>query len=266
MNAPFPHHIAFDFPPVRELFLPDPHHTIVDIDLAGADAQVVAWRANDPILKDAFLRREKIHVKNGIDIFGRDKMYATSNSGKSEPYYTRTKKGVHSTNYGATQAAKRCGMTEAAYRDFQKKWFLLHPWIKEWHEKVDFELQKTRTISNTFRYRITFFDRPSACFNRALAWEPQSTVAEVTYRAMRIIHNQFKPTVRLLLQVHDSLVLQIPTRILHATLSRLHDALHNIVVPFDDPLTIPWGLKTSVESWGVCEDLAWSEAINVGAA
>jgi hypothetical protein len=42
-------------PNVRRLFKPDPGFTLIDIDLSGADAAVVAWEANDQELKDAFM-------------------------------------------------------------------------------------------------------------------------------------------------------------------------------------------------------------------
>jgi DNA polymerase-1 len=252
--------LSFKFPVVRNLFLCEPGYTMIDIDLAGADAQVVAWRAGDEDLKAAFRRGEKIHVKNGIDIFGRDKMYQSSNSGKSEPFYTMTKKGVHSTNYGATKAARRCGMTEKQYSQFQARWFHLHPAIKEWHKDVEHLLQTTRTISNRFGYRIPFFDRPESCFNKALAWEPQSTVAEVTYRAMRQIRKAL-PHVKFRMQVHDSLVYLIPNATLRSDLQILYNIIHNIVIPFDDPLIIPWGLKLGTERWGTLADTKWSDVI-----
>ena len=49
-------------PNVRRTIIPDPGYTIVDADLAGADAQVVAWEAGDEKLKSAFSAGAAIHV------------------------------------------------------------------------------------------------------------------------------------------------------------------------------------------------------------
>jgi hypothetical protein len=79
---------------------------------------------------------------------------------------------------------------------------------------------------------------------------------------MRLIKRNFAGRIRLLMQVHDSLVLQIPTRILHVVLTELYEVLHSIVVPFPDPLTIPWGLKMGTSNWGVCEEFKWEDVTN----
>lgn len=58
-------------PNVRRLFKPDPGHFIASCDLAGADAQVVAWEAGDEDLKAAFRAGIPIHQKNAEDMFGK---------------------------------------------------------------------------------------------------------------------------------------------------------------------------------------------------
>src|SRR5215213_5100571 len=61
--------MSVDLPNIRKLFIPDPGYTIFDCDLSGADAQVVAWEAEDEDLKAAFKKGLKIHAKNAEDIF-----------------------------------------------------------------------------------------------------------------------------------------------------------------------------------------------------
>ena len=89
-------------PNIRKFFAPDPGHILFDVDLAGADAQVVAWEADDEVLKKAFRdyqagRGPKVHCVNALDIFGER---LAGPEGKKDPYYTRAKMGVHLTNYG----------------------------------------------------------------------------------------------------------------------------------------------------------------------
>jgi hypothetical protein len=59
------------------------------------------------------------------------------------------------------------------------------------------------------------------------------------------------PEVQVLLQVHDSLAGQFPTH-RAATLVPLMQTRSRIIIPYEDPLIIPTGLKTSVTSWGDC--------------
>src|SRR6516225_7674462 len=63
---------AFRLPNIRKMFVPDPGKVIVDADLAGADAQVVAWRADDPKLKAAFRAGKSVHLMNGEDLLGKE--------------------------------------------------------------------------------------------------------------------------------------------------------------------------------------------------
>ena len=60
------------------------------------------------------------------------------------------------------------------------------------------------------------------------------------------------PDVQVLLQVHDSLAGQFPTHRREEMIRRMKAAAR-IVVPYEDPLIIPVGIKTSEVSWGECE-------------
>jgi DNA polymerase I-like protein with 3'-5' exonuclease and polymerase domains len=240
-------------PNMRKLFIPDPGMEIAEIDLAGADAQVVAWEANDEKLKAAFRARVKIHTVNSRDLFG-DRAGA---DGKTEPWYTYAKQGVHLTNYlgQVSTLAATLNITKPEATAFQDKWFRLHPGIKGWHARVEASLAETRSVANRFGFRRVYFDRMADIMAEAVAWVPQSTVAIAVNHALIAI-GEAKLPVDLLLQVHDSLVFQYPV----AERERVLRTLAPLVlapIPYADPLTIPFGLKTSTVSWGHIEERAW---------
>lgn len=248
-------------PNVRKFFVPDPGHIIWDVDLAGADAQIVAWEANDQPLKQAFLdyqagKGPKVHCVNAISIFGEQRAGV---KGKNEPYYTRAKMGVHLTNYGGKPStcatALRISLAEAAH--FQKMWFQLHPAIAEWHARVLNDLHQTRSVTNKFGFTRRYFDRIDGLLPEALAWVPQSTVAIVIDTAYNRIVERLTNS-EVLLQVHDSLVGMTPIAEWKATKPLLRSLL-NVTIPYDDPLVIPTGLKTSTVSWGDCQDEDWDD-------
>jgi hypothetical protein len=54
-----------------------------------------------------------------------------------------------------------------------------------------------------------------------------------------------------LIQVHDSLVGQFLTAKTDECKLRIAEA-SRIIIPYDDPLIIPTGMKTSLLSWGDC--------------
>ena len=243
-------------PNVRRMFIPDPGYVMFDADLSGADAQVVAWEAEDEDLKKAFRAGIDVHDKNAEDMWGRTYTSLPGNK-KEGPKSVRrqeTKKAVHATNYGASARtlAITLGWTVHNSDNFQKRWFDLHPGIKRnFHGNVEASLGSNRTIRNRFGYHRIFFDRIDAAFTEALAWIPQSTVAIVSFEGALQLELSC-PYVEMLLQVHDSLVFQVPkTKVDHRSLiSGL-----TVSVPYDDPLTIPWGLASSEKSWGDCKEI-----------
>lgn len=240
-------------PNVRTMFKPDAGYTIGEVDLAGADAQVVAWDADDPILKQMFREKVKLHVENNKMMYGR----LAGPDGKAEPYYTRIKQGVHLTNYlgqPRTMAAV-LAITVKEAEAFQRRWFEIHPWIYNWQERIKGEMFATRRVYNKFGFRRYYFDRIESVMAEAVAWIPQSTVAIVCATAMCNTDLNL-PEVQILLQVHDSFVFQVRTDRWQTVKQQMIPHLH-VVVPYDDPLIIPFGLKTSTKSWGHAVDEKW---------
>lgn len=234
-------------PNVRKIFVPSPDHVMADADLSGADARVVAWEAQDEDLMAAFDAGLKVHAVNAQAMFGS----RAGPDGKKEPFYSQCKAGVHATNYGgsAWALARNIGWTVHESEQFQKRWFDLHPGIKEWHRRIDMELAQSRTVYNKFGYRYIFFDRIERALPEALAWIPQSTVAINTILGSLAVNDNI-PQVKLLLQVHDSVVMEWPkVWDTEENRRRVKETL-TVVTPYDPPLIIPWDMKTSESSWG----------------
>ena len=248
-------------PNIRRLFIPDPGYVILDVDLAGADAQVVAWEAEDEDLKAAFRAGLKVHEKNATDIWG--DLYTGLPPGHlRDRLYKQTKVCVHATNYigSARTIAITQGWPVQKAADFQRRWFSLHPGIKRWHQRVERSLESSRKVVNAFGFHVVYFDRIDTILPEAVAWGPQSTVATTCFKGALQLRDRL-PWVQILLQVHDSLVLQIPrARIKDLLLVR--DALLN-PIPYSDPLVIQWGLALSPRSWGEVEKMDWEAAIDL---
>lgn len=243
-------------PNVRKLFVPDTGKILVDCDLSGADAQVVAWEAEDEDLKTAFRAGLNVHNHNGTAMWG--DAYAPNKKLRHHTMRDELKRAVHGTNYGASARtlAITLGWSIAQATEFQRRWLKeLHPGIGEWHDRTYYMLQTTRTVTNRFGYRIVYFDRPDSLLPEALAWTPQSTVAICCSRgAVRLSRISW---VDVLLQVHDSVVFQIPFHRLDSCgLVTIRDAL-TVQVPYSDPLTIPWDIAVSEKSWGDVAKIKW---------
>lgn len=247
-------------PNVRKLFTPDPGYVMVDADLKGADAQVVAWEADDDDLKSAFRANLDIHAHNAEGMWGAEFTRLVEGSHARDKKRQECKHTVHGINYGCTPrttAIQRGWLVSEAER-FHRRWLSLHPGIRLWHERIKNQLATNRTISNAFGFRRVFFDRIDSCFTEAVAWIPQSTVAINTYWGAFQIEERFFPspnaTEGMLLQTHDSITFQFhktklpPWHWIKETLK--------VVTPYQDPLIIPWDLKWSEKSWGELQKVA----------
>lgn len=161
------------------------------------------------------------------------------------------------TNYGGRPAtmAKTVGLTVHEADQAQKRWFAAHPGIKQWHERVQHELETTRMVRNKFGYRRFYFERIEGLLPEALAWVPQSTVAIVTNKGLVNLEKNVSD-VELLLQTHDSITFQFPRTSFPRILPEIRKNLE-IVVPYDDPLIIPVGISLSGKSWGDCKEFSW---------
>lgn len=242
---------------IRKMFIPDPGHTIIDCDIAGADAMVFAWEVGEGAYMDMLRAGTKIHVVSNRYMFPN----LCGENGRAEPYYTNVKSAFHGTNYGAgyRTLAANLSWPEVVAQKFITWHFSRFPEIKAYHRKVETQLMTTRTITNKFGYRIYFFDDVRTLLPEALAWLPQSTVAIVSFKAALKVRSQFPPEIlRILLQVHDSLVYQCPTPLLPQILPALRATLNSISVPYPNPLILPWNFKISDRSWGDIHPVDWS--------
>lgn len=253
-------------PAIRSLIVPDPGYTIVDADLSGADAQVVAAEAGDEMLLRAFREGLDVHSLNAEMVFG-----TNFTSAPGDPKNKSTRKGklrddckraTHGTNYGAAARtiAITLGWTVHEADLFQRKWFTLHPGIREWHRRTESSLRATRSVANRFGRRIIYFDRVDALLPEALAWIPQSTVALTTFAGARRVDealNRDGEAIEWLLQVHDSLVFQVRTEAAPRLIPAVARLLE-VAIPYPSPLVIPWKIAASTRSWHHCEP--WKDA------
>ena len=239
-------------PNIRRMFIPDPGHIIIDADLSGADAQVVAWEADDEALKASFRAGENIHKRNARELFDlqpTDDPKTIIHPEARKPLYDLAKRAVHATNYavGVRTLAHNLRIPERLARNFRDRWLSLHPTIKRWHRQVESSIMTSGTVTNPWGYRWKLFERPDNVLPKALAWIPQSTVAITCFRAALRLDAL---GIDILLQVHDSLVFQIPANSWNRAAKDELLATLTEPIPYEDPLTISWSLAVSDRSWG----------------
>ena len=237
---------TLELPNLRKLFIPDPGYVLLDCDEQRADAQVVAWEAGDEILKQIFREGLDLHHENAKMWF--NVKYPTY------AHRQKAKKGIHAIHYiiTARTLAKKLALTTKEAQALINRWFDIHPLIREWHEFLEACLQDNRTVYNKFGYQCYFFERLTQCLKKAAGWVPQSTVALSINQGLIQVEDNI-PEAQILLQVHDSGVLQVPKSLCPSIISRIQHHMH-VEIPYDDPLTIPITVAASDKSWGDVKD------------
>jgi DNA polymerase I-like protein with 3'-5' exonuclease and polymerase domains len=170
----------------------------------------------------------------------------------------KVKRGVHLTNYGgsAPTAADAMGCSLAEAIEFQRKWFDIHPAIVGWHMKVRNTLQRNRTMVTKWGRKVTYHGRcDDNMWRDALAFVPQSTVADTINRGLINVYENMKGRVRVKSQIHDSLLLQVKDCEYKEDIIKEIERNMLIPIPYTEPLIIPVEAKMSYKSWGDCEKI-----------
>lgn len=87
-----------------------------------------------------------------------------------------------------------------------------YPEIKDYWRYVETQIRKTRRLENPFGRKRRFFDRLSdSTFRDGYSWIPQSTAPDIINRGMVAVYHALRSHgVRILLQVHDAILVQLP--------------------------------------------------------
>lgn len=91
-----------------------------------------------------------------------------------------------------------------------------YPGVREWWDRTDAQLRKTRRITNCFGRTVYFMGQIGKdMFKQGYAFVPQSTTGDCCNHGMRAMFEDASPYFRpaeLLAQVHDSLLVQYLSR------------------------------------------------------
>jgi DNA polymerase-1 len=246
-----------ELPAIRRLYRPDPGYLLVDVDYERADAQFVGWESDEPDLKRIF--------QSGLDIYTDEAKWLYQTDTIKPDQRQRLKSVVHAADYAAKARtlASTAGCTVARMeRWLDERWIGRHPGLGRWHNRIKHQLQLSRQVHNAWGFRRFYFDRLDNVLPQALAWIAQSGVAITINKAMLRIDREL-PEAQLLLQIHDSLLLQVRKELAPDIFPIILEKMR-IVVPYKDPLIIPASLKWSDTSWG--EMVKWEDKNHAKAA
>jgi DNA polymerase-1 len=209
---------------LRRVFIPDPGYKFANIDLEQADARnvgaIIATLFNDYTFLDACESGDLHTTVCKLAWFElpwtgepkRDRAIADGIAYRDLSYRDLAKKLGHGTNYYGQPytMSRHTKLPQEVIRSFQSKYFNAFP-ISRWHDAVRKELLETGTLTTLYGRRRHFFGRRNddSTLREAIAYSPQSMTADQINTALLNIWRRADPAkVHLLIQVHDSILLQ----------------------------------------------------------
>ncbi len=201
---------------IRGAFVPEPGWVLLDADYSQIELRVVAALAEDPILLGAFAAGEDIHRRTASEVMGVP-MEAVTSEDRS-----RAKAVNFGLLYGqgAFALAASLGITQKEAKAFIERYFERMPRVAAWIEATK-EKAQAEGLVRTHWGRVRVIPELESSNGQiknqglrvAVNTVVQGTAADLMRRAMVRLHRSLQAEglqARLLLQVHDELLLECP--------------------------------------------------------
>ena len=201
---------------IRGAFIAKPGHVLVDADHSQIELRVLAHISGDTTMIDAFRADEDIHARTAAEVYGVPIAQVTS----------QMRSASKAVNFGIVYGisdfalAKNIGVTRTEAREFMNRYFERYPGVKAYMESSVQEGRERGYAMTLMGRRRYLPELLSSNFNvrsfgeRCAMNSPiQGTAADIIKLAMIRVAAELKARglkTRLILQVHDELILEAP--------------------------------------------------------
>jgi DNA polymerase I len=201
---------------IRGAFIPEPDHLFLAADYSQIDLRVLAHYSRDEALTTAFRAGKDIHRQTAAEIFRVNPMLIT-------PEMRRVAKTI---NFGivygmsAFGLASQLNISRKEAKTFIERYFELFAGVRRYMEEIVRQAREDGYVTTLFHRRRPLPDimspnRISREFaeRTAINTPIQGTAADIIKLAMLRVDEQLRRQglrARLLLQIHDELILEVP--------------------------------------------------------
>ena len=238
---------------IREAFIAPKGSHIVSADYSQIELRIMAHLSKDEGMLAAFANNEDIHRATAAEIFGVER----ENVDSEQRRYAKVINFGLIYGMSAFGLAQNLNIERGAAASYIERYFARYPGVREY-------MQNTREIAKQKGYVETYFGRrlwvpeinsPNgtrrAGAERAAINAPmQGTAADLIKLAMIAVDKWLrdeKLQTKLIMQVHDELVLEVPDNELELVKQRLPELMQN-VAKLDVPLLAEVGVGSNWES------------------
>ena len=232
----------------RRAFVPETGHILLAADYSQIELRVLAHLSADPALAETFAADRDIHEETARQVFGE------SLPQLKDELRRKAKIINFSIIYGtsAFSLAKELGTSQRDAQEFIDRYYLRHPKVAEFLEEVVRKAEErgfTETLYGRVRQvpELKQKDRMTQQAGRRIALNApiQGSAADLMKKAMIDIWRELRRrslSTKIILQVHDELVFEVPEGEARAVGELVRDKMENV-----HPLIVP--LKAHL-GWG----------------
>ena len=220
---------------IRSAFVAQDDHIFVSADYSQIELRVLAYLTQDKCLVDAFLNNKDIHNETATGLFD-----VTSKDVTNEQRQI-AKRINFSILYGLTPygLSKDLDISFKDAKTYIEKFFERYPSVAPWMEKVIDgvkEVGYVETLWGRRRQVPGIYEKNQTLYNLAkritINTRAQGTAAEIMKIGMLRLHKKLKhefPEAKILLQIHDELLVSVPKNISEIVGSIIKAELENVV-------------------------------------
>ena len=201
---------------IRRMFIPAEGWLLVDADYSQIELRLLACIAGDKAMQQAFREGRDIHTATAAQVF----------HVAPEDVTHEMRRRAKAVNFGivygisAYSLSQDIGVTVAEAKDYMEAYFASFPGVKAYMEAVVARAREDGYVETLFHRRRDLPELGSSNFNLrsfgervALNMPIQGTAADLMKLAMVAVHRRLRAEglkARLVLQVHDELIVECP--------------------------------------------------------
>ncbi len=200
---------------IRQAFVAPPGHVLIAADYSQIELRIMAHLSGDEGLLDAFANDRDIHQATAAEVFG---------AASPELVTADQRRAAKAINFGliygmsAFGLARQLGIERGAAQKYVDLYFQRYPGVKRYMDETRATAREQGYVETVFGRRLYLPEIRSRnaqmrqyAERSAINAPMQGTAADIIKRAMIDVHRwlQGQPHARLMLQVHDELVLEV---------------------------------------------------------
>jgi DNA polymerase-1 len=237
---------------IREAFIAPAGSVIVSADYSQIELRIMAHLSRDAGLLRAFSAGEDVHRHTASEIFGIDSAAVTSEQRR----YAKVINFGLIYGMSAFGLATQLGIERSAAQQYMERYFLRYPGVRDYMERTREAARNQGYVETVFGRRLYLDDikasnpaRRQGAERAAINAPMQGTAADLIKLAMIAVQGWISGSrlgSRLIMQVHDELVLEVPESEVELVKGKLPD-LMNSVASLAVPLAVGVGVGPNWE-------------------